>query len=79
MGIAIHNVSTGHEGADGSNDLVAALRQRASGILGTSVRFADLVSWLLCLPCFACLFVWLCGIGWLVGWLFGLFVRFFVW
>ncbi|EIM91296.1 Zinc/iron permease [Stereum hirsutum FP-91666 SS1] len=50
MGIAIHNVSTGHESAAGSNDLVAALRQRASGILGTSVRFADLVSRLLTIP-----------------------------
>lgn len=68
MGIAFHNVSTGHEGADGSgsNNLVAALRQRASGILGTSVRFADLVSWLLCLLVRSSFLGWLFGLHWTV-------------
>lgn len=49
MGIAIHNISssageTGQGDATSSNvDLAAAVRQAASGILGTTVQLADLV------------------------------------
>lgn len=45
MGIAIHNLSAAGEtaGADASVDLTAAVRQAASGILGTTVQLADLV------------------------------------
>ncbi len=49
MGIAIHNVAAslpGHE--DTSLDLTAALRQEASGILGTTVQLADLVRGSVC-------------------------------
>ena len=46
MGIAIHNVSasgaSGHEMSE-IHDLAAAVRQEASGLLGTSVQLADLV------------------------------------
>ena len=42
MGIAVHNLSG--PGADSqSNDLAAAVRRSAAGILGTTVQFADLV------------------------------------
>lgn len=46
MGIAIHNVSATTPGshADASMDLAAAVRQDASGLLGTTVQYADLVS-----------------------------------
>ena len=46
MGIAIHNVSATTPGshADVSMDLAAAVRQDASGLLGTTVQYADLVS-----------------------------------
>jgi len=45
MGIAIHNVSATTPGshADASMDLAAAVRQDASGLLGTTVQYADLV------------------------------------
>ncbi|KLO17158.1 ZIP-like iron-zinc transporter [Schizopora paradoxa] len=45
MGIAIHNVSATTPGshADVSMDLAAAVRQDASGLLGTTVQYADLV------------------------------------
>ncbi|THH13972.1 hypothetical protein EW146_g6307 [Bondarzewia mesenterica] len=45
MGIAVHNLSTsGNGGADDlSNDLAAAVRRSAAGILGTTVQLADLV------------------------------------
>lgn len=53
MGIAIHNLSTSGEGAgaEGSNDLAAAVRQAAAGILGTTVQLADLVSLLYLFCC----------------------------
>lgn len=42
VGIAVHNLSG--PGADSqSNDLAAAVRRSAAGILGTTVQFADLV------------------------------------
>jgi solute carrier family 39 (zinc transporter), member 7 len=45
MGIAIHNYSAGNPNAGGSSvDLAAALRMDASGILGTTVQYGDLVS-----------------------------------
>lgn len=45
MGIAIHNLSSSGEAdaAASATDLAAAVRQAASGILGTTVQFADLV------------------------------------
>lgn len=43
MGIAIHNLSTSGEGVTEQNDLVAALKGTAAGILGTTVQMADLV------------------------------------
>lgn len=43
MGIAIHNLSASGEGAAGATDLAAAVRQKAAGLLGTTVQFADLV------------------------------------
>ncbi|KAF8591051.1 Zinc/iron permease [Ramaria rubella] len=44
MGIAIHNMSAGEHGAsEASLDLAAALRRNASGILGTTVQYGDLV------------------------------------
>ncbi|KAI0267738.1 ZIP zinc transporter-domain-containing protein [Gloeopeniophorella convolvens] len=43
MGIAIHNLSASAHVEDGSVDLAAAVRQRAAGLLGTTVQLADLV------------------------------------
>jgi zinc transporter 7 len=43
MGIAIHNLSTS-DGEIESLDLTAGVRQTASGLLGTTVELADLVS-----------------------------------
>ena len=43
MGIAIHNLSASGEEATEQGDLVAALKGTAAGILGTTVRMADLV------------------------------------
>jgi zinc transporter 7 len=43
MGIAIHNVSTSDADIE-SLDLTAGVRQSASGLLGTTVQLADLVS-----------------------------------
>ncbi|KAI0784220.1 ZIP-like iron-zinc transporter [Abortiporus biennis] len=43
MGIAIHNLSTSGESVNEANDLAAAVRQTASGLLGTTVQLADLV------------------------------------
>ncbi|KAI0703453.1 ZIP zinc transporter-domain-containing protein [Cytidiella melzeri] len=45
MGIAIHNLSSSAEAdaAAGATDLAAAVRQNASGLLGTTVQLADLV------------------------------------
>lgn len=43
MGIAIHNLSASEEGIPEQNDLVAALKGTAAGILGTTVQMADLV------------------------------------
>jgi len=43
MGIAIHNLSASGEGVTEQNDLVAALKGTAAGILGTTVQMADLV------------------------------------
>ena len=43
MGIAIHNLSASGEGVNEQNDLVAALKGTAAGILGTTVQMADLV------------------------------------
>ena len=43
MGIAIHSLATAEDHADTSTlDLAAALRQDASGLLGTTVQYADL-------------------------------------
>jgi solute carrier family 39 (zinc transporter), member 7 len=43
MGIAIHNATA--SGAETESvDLAAGVRQRASGILGTTTLFGDLVS-----------------------------------
>ena len=45
IGIGIHNLSSGGGVEDGTAvDLAAAVRQAASGILGTTVQLADLVS-----------------------------------
>ncbi|KAF8501585.1 Zinc/iron permease [Russula emetica] len=43
MGIAIHNLSVSAHVEDVSLDLAAAVRQTATGILGTTVQLADLV------------------------------------
>ncbi|KAI9439912.1 Zinc/iron permease [Lactarius indigo] len=44
MGIMIHNLSaSAHAEDDPSNDLAAAVRQTAAGLLGTTVQLADLV------------------------------------
>ena len=43
MGIAIHNLSSSGEAAAGATDLAAAVRQEATGLLGTTVQLADLV------------------------------------
>lgn len=43
MGIAIHNLSV-TDGEVESADLTAAVRQDASGLLGTTVQLSDLVS-----------------------------------
>ena len=43
MGIAIHNLSTSDREID-ALDLAAGVRQTASGLLGTTVQLADLVS-----------------------------------
>jgi hypothetical protein len=42
MGIAIHNVSAS-SAEPVTNDLAAAIRQEALGLLGTTVQLADLV------------------------------------
>ena len=45
MGIAIHSLAAAEDHADASTlDLAAAIRQDASGLLGTTVQYADLVS-----------------------------------
>jgi len=44
MGIAIHNLSASGDGVTEESDLVAALKGAATGILGTTVQMADLVS-----------------------------------
>lgn len=44
MGIGIHNLSSSGDVSSESSDLTAAIRQTASGILGTTVQLADLVS-----------------------------------
>ncbi|KAH9987298.1 ZIP zinc transporter-domain-containing protein [Russula compacta] len=43
MGIAIHNLSASARAEDASLDLAAAVRQTATGLLGTTVQLADLV------------------------------------
>jgi len=43
MGIAIHNLSASEHAEDVSLDLAAAVRQTATGLLGTTVQLADLV------------------------------------
>jgi len=44
MGIAIHNMSSSESGTgESSLDLAAALRRDASGLLGTTVQYGDLV------------------------------------
>lgn len=44
MGITIHNLSaSAHAEDEPSNDLAAAVRQTAAGLLGTTVQLADLV------------------------------------
>ncbi|KAH9178114.1 Zinc/iron permease, partial [Lactarius sanguifluus] len=44
MGIMIHNISaSAHAEDEPSNDLAAAVRQTAAGLLGTTVQLADLV------------------------------------
>ncbi|KAI0321796.1 Zinc/iron permease [Amylostereum chailletii] len=42
MGIAVHNLSSSEDGEAATN-LAAAIRQNASGVLGTTVQMADLV------------------------------------
>ncbi len=51
MGIAVHNLSSSGEVETGATDLASAVRQAASGILGTTVQLADLVSRLCCCYC----------------------------
>jgi hypothetical protein len=43
LGIAIHNVSASLQ-TDANMDFAAGIRQDASGLLGTTVKLADLVS-----------------------------------
>jgi len=43
IGIAIHNLSASGDEVPEQSDLVAALKGAAAGILGTTVRMADLV------------------------------------
>lgn len=43
MGIAVHNLSSS-DGDEEAVDLAAAIRQNATGLLGTTVQLADLVS-----------------------------------
>ena len=43
MGIGIHNLSSSGDVSNEASDLTAAIRQTASGILGTTVQLADLV------------------------------------
>lgn len=43
IGIAIHNLSASSDGATEQSDLVIALKGTAAGILGTTVKMADLV------------------------------------
>lgn len=43
MGIAIHNLSVSAHAEDVSLNLAAAVRQIATGLLGTTVQLADLV------------------------------------
>jgi len=43
MGIAIHNLSASEHVEDVSLDLAAAVRQTATGLLGTTVQLADMV------------------------------------
>lgn len=47
MGIAIHNVSTSGHDESGTQDLASAIRQDASGWLGTTVTAGDMVRLLL--------------------------------
>lgn len=49
MGIAIHNLSSSGE-VESTTDLAAAVRQTASGLLGTTVQLADLVRRFLSYP-----------------------------
>lgn len=52
MGISIHHYSAGDASAEGGSatNLAAALRMDASGILGTTVQYGDLVSVTLAKP-----------------------------
>lgn len=43
MGIAVHNLSATDGEASHATDLAAAVRQEATGILGTTVLYSDLV------------------------------------
>ena len=43
MGIAIHNLSTSGQEDGASQDLASAIRQDASGWLGTTVKAGDMV------------------------------------
>ena len=43
MGIGIHNLSSSGEVDAAATNLSAAIRQTASGLLGTTVQLADLV------------------------------------
>ena len=60
MGIGIHNLSAASGVETGATDLAAAVRQAASGLLGTTVQLADLVRILpLLTPAFPlCLRIW---------------------
>ena len=44
MGIFIHNLASSDSASEHGIDLAAAVRQDASGLLGTTVQMADLVS-----------------------------------
>lgn len=44
MGIFIHNLASSESDSEHGIDLAAAVRQDASGLLGTTVQMADLVS-----------------------------------
>jgi solute carrier family 39 (zinc transporter), member 7 len=50
MGIAVHNLSASAQAEDASLDLAAAVRQTATGLLGTTVQLADLVRALKTIP-----------------------------